>query len=78
VQDDQPVVVVLRHPSGSLHAVVVCDVTPVGVVVMDPALGDYTTLPTLRFEDLWCRVQNEGLVISGARPAHREVSGCSE
>ncbi|MBI3945501.1 MAG: C39 family peptidase [Armatimonadetes bacterium] len=73
IADGQPVVTFLRHPSGSLHAVVVCDVTPSAVTVMDPGPGEYAMLPLSRFEDLWCRVQNEGIVVgrtaaSASRP----------
>ena len=43
--------------------VVVCDVGENAVTVMDPAQGELVTIAIARFESLWCRVQNEGLVV---------------
>ena len=60
---DQPVIVILRHPQRFLHAVVVCDVGEDAVTVMDPAQGELVTIAIARFESLWLRVQNEGLVV---------------
>ncbi len=68
LDEGRPVIVILRHPAGGLHAVVVCDVDASVVTIMDPAVADYRTLPLSRFEDLWCRVHNEGLIV-GSRPA---------
>lgn len=63
----QPVIVMLRHPGGGFHAVVACDVAIDGVTIMDPDPGDYKSIPRHEFETLWCRVQNEGLLVGSRR-----------
>ena len=65
LSDGQPVIALIRHPSGSLHAVVVCDVTDDTVTIMDPGKGAYEGVPRQQFEDYRCRIQNEGLLVTG-------------
>ena len=67
VRGDEPVIAFLWHPSGTAHAVVVCDIGSETIPVMDPAIGDYLELPIDHFETAWCDLQNEGMVIGIAQ-----------
>ena len=66
LDDSGPVIAFVGHPSGSPHAVVVCDVDEDAVTFMDPAFGEYTTLSTAEFESAWQQVEHEAMTIGRA------------
>jgi ABC-type bacteriocin/lantibiotic exporter with double-glycine peptidase domain len=68
LEDAQPVIVLLRHPSGQAHAVVLCEVRPESVIVMDPARGDYVEIARDDFERMWGELESLSVII-GSPPS---------
>lgn len=68
VTDGRPVIALLRHRGGGYHAVVVCGVTQDAVTIMDPAPGEYVTMPISQFMDMWSPLQSEGILVGARRP----------
>lgn len=50
------------------HAVVICDLTEDTLVVMDPRVGDYVSLPLKEFSDVFAGRYAGGFLIAGAAP----------
>lgn len=65
--EGQPVIAFLQHPSGQLHAVVVCEVDAEEVTYMDPARGEYRSMSIALFERHWLNMQNEAMVVGRRR-----------
>lgn len=63
LEDQRPPIVVLSHGNGWLQAVVVCEIGPRDIIVMDPRVGTYVSLTRAEFELSWAAVSGESLFI---------------